>query len=197
MKTLFMFFSLATTLAVAPSSILAGSETGFYFTSSPQSWVGHGYTRTLSSVQAMQCYSSMTLQQCLQFKVADPHNVHGYWWVNFDAPLDEHLRVGLFDNATRFPFNTYGPGLSFVGDGRGDNTLTGWFEILELSITGNTLNSFAADFIQYDEGKLEWWNYGSIRYNSAIPIDTTVPEPASAALLAVGLTALVALRYRK
>jgi hypothetical protein len=41
------------------------------------------------------------------------------------------------------------------------------------------LTSFAADFVQYDEGFTSWWNDGQIRYNY------TVPEPAAPSLVAI------------
>ncbi|MBN1567288.1 MAG: putative Ig domain-containing protein [Acidobacteria bacterium] len=53
----------------------------------------------------------------------------------------------------------------------------GKFTILEITVDNGQLISFAADFTQYDEMALASWNYGSIRYNSSIPLNTLPPEP--------------------
>jgi hypothetical protein len=114
--------------------------------------------------------------------------------------------VGLYLNATRFPFNlSYYPtysatnGLSFTGNGRGDNMLTGEFQVLEASYSDlGVVQTFAADFIQNDEGNIYNSDYGSIRYNSSIPIDVPatfpsslpVPEPSTAYLFLAGVIVL-------
>jgi hypothetical protein len=46
--------------------------------------------------------------------------------------------------------------------------------------------SAAIDFVQYDETINTWWNFGSLRYNSDLPI-TPVPEPEATVLAAAGL----------
>jgi hypothetical protein len=95
-----------------------------------------------------------------------------------------YLTDGLYEDAVGLGGNS-GPGLSFYGAGRGDNTLTGSFDVLDISFDANhNLLSFAADFVEYDVGVTADWNEGSIRYNSTIPI--TTPEPATPALLALG-----------
>ena len=54
------------------------------------------------------------------------------WDVNFAAPDDVELTKGFYQNATRFPFQSISsPGLSVTGLGRGCNTLTGNFDVLE------------------------------------------------------------------
>jgi hypothetical protein len=52
-----------------------------------------------------------------------------WWYLSFDAPLDEVLAPGTYSEATRYPFNGAGPGLSLSGNGRGCNTLTGSFTV--------------------------------------------------------------------
>jgi hypothetical protein len=78
--------------------------------------------------------------------------------------------VGYYPGATRWPFMGSGPGMAFTSPGRGDNTLTGWFNVLQADydLSGQP-TAFAVDFVQYDEGNLTWWNRGSIRFNSDIP----------------------------
>jgi hypothetical protein len=168
----------------------------FFFTSSPQSWVGQGLTQTLTAPE-------YTIRG---FKYPDPSgttisvtilkgNGDG-WRVDFAGPNHEPLAVGSYPNARRYPFNVTRPGLAFHGFGRGDNTLTGSFEVLDLALeTSGQVQRFAADFIQFDEGISTKWNIGSVRYNSDVPV-TIVPEP-SAVLLAAATSPILIPRRRK
>jgi hypothetical protein len=73
----------------------------------------------------------------------------------------------VYELATRFPFQAATvPGLSVSGEGRGCNTLTGRFEVLEVTYgpSGEVL-TFAADFAQHCEGMGPALT-GSIRYNA-------------------------------
>jgi hypothetical protein len=99
------------------------------------------------------------------------------------------LSPGEYDNAARWPFEaTTQPGLSFInwGEGRGDNTLSGYFDVLNIQYSSGVVVSAAIDFVQYDETINTWWNFGSLRYNSDLPI-TPVPEPEATVLAAAGL----------
>ncbi|RIL05128.1 MAG: hypothetical protein DCC71_11550 [Proteobacteria bacterium] len=59
------------------------------------------------------------------------------------------------------------PGLSVFGSGRGCNTLTGWFEVLEHEVDARgRLRRFAADFEQHCEGAAPALR-GSVRYGSS------------------------------
>ncbi len=80
-----------------------------------------------------------------------------YWSFNFAAPTYDpitntndgnELTVGFYDNATKFPFNSpTRPGLSFSGNGRGNNTLGGWFNVLDVAYEANgDVSVFAVDF---------------------------------------------------
>jgi hypothetical protein len=80
-------------------------------------------------------------------------NVH-WWSVDIRAPQGQALGVGSYIRAMRAPFQLAGrPGLSVTGDGRGCNTLTGKFDIDELSYsTRGDLLVFQATFEQHCEG---------------------------------------------
>jgi hypothetical protein len=59
-----------------------------------------------------------------------------WWYLDFAAPSGQSLAPGNYTGATRYPFQASNqPGLSIVGDGRGCNTLTGSFQILQASFT--------------------------------------------------------------
>jgi hypothetical protein len=116
----------------------------------------------------------------LRFSVAEPWTSEGlsrYWNLELAAPQGASLAVGPYANATRWPFQeTTAPGLTFSGNYRGNNRLTGSFNILESTVTDDGTFSFAVDFLQYDEESTNAWIKGAIRYNSAVPINLT-PEP--------------------
>lgn len=186
MRTRFSF--IAVTLALATLACSAtGQTTAFYFTSSPTSWVGHGETRlVLPSEASFSATHNVYNGVSLNINTGDPHFI---WLLDFNAPNRAPLAVGTYLDAIRYPsYPPSLPGLNFSYDGRGDNTLTGYFDILEIQYgSGNSIVSFAADFVQYDEGNTDWWNQGSIRFNSSLPI----PEPAVPSLLVLGCAFLL------
>jgi len=85
------------------------------------------------------------------------------------------------------------PGFWFAGNGRGDNEITGYFNVLEISYGPNyELASFAVDFVQNDENGYLGQSIGSLRFNSDIPLRGTLsaPEPTTLALLCAALGAI-------
>lgn len=126
---------------------------------------------------------------------------HGdaYWSFEFAAPTynpetmtndGQALTATFYDHATRYPFNSpTRPGINISGNGRGNNVQSGWFRVLEIEYgTGGDISKFAVDFRQYDENMTMSGPslYGSLRFNSSIPI-TPVPEPSMALLLLAGV----------
>lgn len=84
-------------------------------------------------------------------------NISGYngdwWYLDFDAPDSQPLVPGTYDGATRYPFNGAGPGLSLDGNGRGCNTLTGTFTVINAVFGPNGyVQTFDATFEQHCEG---------------------------------------------
>ncbi|MEM7541265.1 MAG: hypothetical protein AAF384_06705 [Pseudomonadota bacterium] len=126
------------------------------------------------------------------------------WWsFQFAAPTYDpltntnngvELSIGFYDLATRFPFNSpTRPGFSFSGNGRGNNRLGAWFNVLEVVYgPNNEVLKFAADFRQFDESEDMSGpsTYGSLRINSDIPLNP-VPVPPALALLGTCLAFLV------
>lgn len=175
----------------------ADAATEFFYTSSPQSWVGYGQTVSVTPAMGFDFTASRNFDNGVSFAINDfatnlNFQATRWWHLDFSAPLDAPLSVGNYARATRWPFQaTDAPGLNFDGNGRGNNTLTGSFQILEATYaaSGEVL-TFAADFRQYDEGVQGWWNMGSIRYNSDIPI-SPIPEPSTALLLCAGIGVLM------
>jgi hypothetical protein len=75
------------------------------------------------------------------------------WSFSFSAASGTRLEPGTYTGATRHPFNSGVPGLSVSGNGRGCNTLTGSFVVLEAVYgpQGEVLR-FHATFEQHCEG---------------------------------------------
>ena len=183
--------TLMSVLAVFSSQ--ADASTVLYYTSSEDSWVGLGETVTVVpdgefSFTAYRNYDNGITFRINNFSAIPMPDVLRSWYLDFAAPYKANLQPGHYADATRFPFQEESePGLNFSGNGHGNNTLLGYFDVYEVAYgTGDAILSFAADFVQYDEGFEDAWNKGSIRYNSDYPI----PEPSTLALLLTGLPLL-------
>jgi hypothetical protein len=65
----------------------------------------------------------------------------------FEAPGGGVPPVGVYENATRYPFNSdVEPGLDASGEGRGCGDLTGRFEVFESEVVDGQVVRFSADF---------------------------------------------------
>jgi len=81
-------------------------------------------------------------------------NVAGAWGGSFEVMNSiNNLQVGYYGGLMRYPFNnpTKG-GLNWDGQGRGCNTLTGWFALDHVTYTSNVLTSLDLRFEQHCEG---------------------------------------------
>lgn len=77
-----------------------------------------------------------------------------WWYLYLKAPDSTPLMPGTYLDARRWPFQPAGhPGLSFWGDGRGCNTLTGRFTVEDVTFgPGPTVERLDATFVQHCEG---------------------------------------------
>lgn len=102
-------------------------------------------------------------------------NYSNWWYLEFAAAGDLPLAPGPYEGAVRYPFQEPDQhGLSVSGDARGCNTLTGRFEVLEVTYgPAGDVQSFAADFEQYCEG-LTPALFGSVHFNSGAPVPPTL-----------------------
>src|SRR6266566_2318683 len=100
-----------------------------------------------------------------------------FWSLDFAAPMGTTLVPGAYEGATRWPFQAASsPGLSVYGDGRGCNTLTGRFVVLEATYGADgKVESFAADFEQHC-GSAAPALFGSIRYDAGDPACAGQPD---------------------
>lgn len=204
MSQLRLFVPAVMLLLSLSQSVFAGPVTALFYSSGEQSWVGGGETVQVTPDDGFSITANLNHAAGVSFSINDFSSNNfwdsRWWYLDFAAPAAAQLQVGSYQNATRFPFQSpTAAGLSFSGNGRGDNTLTGNFEVLQADYAADgSILAFAANFIQYDEGITSWWNIGGIRYNSDVAIGSTtaVPEPSSLMLLAMGLFGFIVLRRK-
>ncbi len=102
-----------------------GGSTRVSMTSDPGDYIGQG--RPWSYTPADALIAAGGSRQYAGFGV---DGADGSWWYADFAPgRGDILAPGTYLNATRYPFNGDGPGLSVSGNGRGCNTLTGQFTV--------------------------------------------------------------------
>lgn len=163
---------LLTGSAFAASSVL-------YFKSEQGDYIGGGVERFFASgdfaFSASSNFGNGVSLSVTNFLTPDPQN-YSWWYLDFVAANAAQLVPGAYETAARFPFQEpTQPGLSISGDGRGCNTLTGRFDVLEAEYApGGEVAKFAANFEQHCEGMAPAL-YGEIRFNSDIPISVLVP----------------------
>jgi len=146
------------------------AATFFSFTSSPTAWIGGGQTTNFTSVSASRTGN-------LGAYTDSVHLLAGGYELVIVGPGLTLAQVGFYPGATRWPFMGSGPGMAFTAPGRGDNTLTGWFNVLQADYDlSGQVAAFAVDFVQYDETIVTRWNRGSIRFNSDIPAPGPPPS---------------------
>ncbi len=148
--------------------------TALYLISSKGDYIGAGVTKSYVEGQDGKFVISTNPQGAVTIRLTESKE---YWTLIFSATGNQNLTPGIYKNATRYPFNRgESPGLCFSGNGRGCNTLTGEFEILEIEYDAEgKVNIFAANFIQ-NCGVNGTPLFGSIRINSEIPIEDRFSE---------------------
>jgi len=122
------------------------------------------------------------------------------WTTDFAGPTTSLLGPGDYENAQRYPFQPVGtPGLSVYGAGRGCNTLTGNFQVLQATYnTSSVLQTFSANFEQHCEGavpalfgwvryktKLQQFSVTDAVINGSSAVFTVTLSPSSATSLSV------------
>ena len=76
------------------------------------------------------------------------------------------LELGYYGDLQRYPFhNPARGGLTWFGEGRGCNTLTGWFVVDSITYAGDVLTAIELRFEQHCEGAAPALN-GSLRWSA-------------------------------
>jgi len=170
------------------STFSFGQTSALYFEGTPGS-VSNG-NGTLSSADGYTIVDNTDFQNAdgiVNFFIDTTNPIKDYY-VDFATANSALLEPGLYTEATRYPFN-FSPsgntnGLDFFGNSVGYNTLAGEFDVIEVEYSPtDVITSLAADFIQTGDGNSAFQDYGSIRYNSEVPLDilddvpTSLPDP--------------------
>lgn len=160
-------FKLGLALCVAvPAAAADAATTGMKFISSPGDFVGGGTTQTYTTPTATVAAHGDRNQ--VHMTVTEGAHT---WNLDFAAPQGQALAKGGYAGAARYPFQSpLGAGMSVSGDGRGCNTLRGWFKVLEFEIdASNAIQRLAIDFEQNCEVTMPPL-FGSVRINSTRPL---------------------------
>jgi hypothetical protein len=135
---------------VAVQGFAYGGRTRVEMTSDPGDWIGAGkkWTYTVAT-------SEIAMSGSRWYAGFGINGADGSWWsASFVPRQGDILVVGdTYANATRYPFNGTGPGLSVTGNGRGCNTLTGSFTVTAADFAPDgRLRSAGISFVQHCEG---------------------------------------------
>lgn len=142
-----------------PNFVRLQSDSGDY--------IGQGqtreYTNQNASISATAAGGLMTLSV----------NGNETWTGSFQVPNTlSQLQTGTYDNLGRYPFhNPTTGGLTWSGEGRGCNTLQGWFAIDSVTYTNGNLTAIDLRFEQHCEGNTPALR-GQIHWTSS---DSTQP----------------------
>lgn len=130
--------------APLPTGYCLASEQGDYIGGGKSSQVGGQDSVKLSRVSS---------KDFVELRLQNASNGDD-WYADFAAPHAEPLAPGLYDPATRYPFQVEsGAGLSLHGNGRGCNELEGKFAVEELKRgPENGLERLSITFEQRCEG---------------------------------------------
>jgi hypothetical protein len=171
MKSLFSFLVAGLIFLSSP----AGAATFLHFNSEPGDYIGGGVEQTWTTESGI-FTASLNSDKVVSISFTGLD----WWYLDFAGPNGQPLQPGPYENAARYPFQSpTQPGLSVSGNGRGCNTLSGRFDILEAVYTpSGEIERFAADFEQHCEGA-EPALFGSIRYNATVGFPLKVDVKAN------------------
>lgn len=138
-----------------------------YLQSDSGDFIGQGKTYSYNQANSKITLSASGIH--LSLSIAGDQD----WSSDFQVPNSlSQFHVGYYGNLTRYPFNdpTVG-GLDWGGDGRGCNTLTGWFAVDNVTYNNGNLSLIDLRFEQHCEGGTPAL-HGLIHWT---PYDNTIP----------------------
>jgi VCBS repeat-containing protein len=149
------------TLTVLP----AAGVTSLVMQSPAGEYIGQGQNYNYSTSTG-RFNASRNYDNGVSIAYQDASDINGWWYLDFAAPGNAPLSPGTYLNATRYPFQAANvPGLDVSGEGRGGNTLTGQFTVLQAVYgSSNQISRFDATFIQHTDGQ-NLALTGEIKYN--------------------------------
>jgi hypothetical protein len=168
--------------AVQLDALIRPGSTYLQMQSQPGDYIGQGQTYNFTPANAQMGASASPSGFHMGLSASD-----GQWWnVDMVPASGQVLAPGNYPNATRYPFNGSGNGLSVDGDGRGCNTLTGSFNVTQalFSAVDNSLLNFQATFTQHCEGAAPALT-GTVAWN-AEPVTQAPPRVSNLAVTGSG-----------
>jgi len=150
----------------------AGPFWELFFVSEPGSWVGGGRTQFFQfgpghPEMLFSVYRNGANTIAVRVMAADISTI---WDLALDGPGSAVLIPGRYDNASLYPGNGTGTGLSFTGDGAGCSSISGSFDILELSYgPSGDVQRLAVNFEQRCDLNPAAV-FGQLRINSMVPL---------------------------
>jgi DNA-binding beta-propeller fold protein YncE len=159
--------------ATARALIIPTSGTFLYMRSEPGDYIGGGVVQLYTSANSRIWGFAGGGQFSAEIRQGNTHR----WSVRLDAPFGEVLSTGAYPGAVRAAGPSNSPTMSFSGDGRGCNTLTGHFDIVELTYNVyGELMLIDATFEQHCEGAVPAL-FGRIRLEVPPPTPgVTLPQ---------------------
>lgn len=160
-----------------PSALLltlastVSAETTINLTSQPGDYIGQGRSYQYNDENSLITFKR-NYDNGIGISIANlPGEPSLRWSWDMAAAGNTELQVGAYEGAERFPFQAIeNPGLSFSGDGRGCNRLTGSFEIYEVAYDGGgNVTALNAKFEQHCEGVAAALK-GDISFNTVQPV---------------------------
>jgi len=157
-------------VTIPPGSIqMPTSGTFLYLKSDPGDFVGNGAEYLFTPADSTIIEPQPGPLEFRASVVQGTPPTH-FWSVDLAGPWGQPLAVGSYPLAMRTTSRTgTAPGLDVGGDGRGCNTLTGQFDVTELSYANGDLVRLDATFEQHCEGAGPAL-YGRIRIENGIVI---------------------------
>lgn len=152
-------------------------------TSDPGDYVGGGQSYSFATPSDVFQAASDAANTHVSIRETSPQFSHN-WELDFSAPDGQQLSAGTYTGAVRDVARGPGqPGLDVFGDGRGCNTLSGSFTVLEASYGPNGyIESFDATFEQHCQGDTPALR-GEVRI-----ANTTPPPPPTSVQITVDAT---------
>ena len=166
MQQLLRFFFLSFAI-----STFAQAETTIDLVSEPGDYIGQGQSYSYNDDNADITYSA-NYDNGISVRIRNlPDDPWLTWSLDFAAPGNAQIQPGQYTGAERFPFqDNANPGLSFSGQGRGCNTLSGSFDIYEVEYDGDgVVTALSASFEQHCEGGTPALR-GDIVFNTIPPV---------------------------
>lgn len=149
------------------ASCAASADTRLVLKSDAGDYIGQGQSYLYTDANATFRYSK-NYDNGIALNI---ESGNAWWSLNLAAPGNAQLQPGSYLAATRWPFQAANaPGLDFSGSGRGCNTLTGRFDIFEVSYDSEgVVTGINASFEQHCEGATPALR-GQLSYNLVPPM---------------------------